>query len=91
MLFDMGHIEENLYLVCALLNLGTCASAAFEGTLSNQLFNLDGKEETIIYSQTLGTIEPSTYQRLLNLLNRIYRYKNTLKHLTLTMMVRILR
>ena len=57
MLFDMGHIGENLYLVCALLNLGTCASAAFEGTLSNQLFNLDGKEETIIYSQTLGTIE----------------------------------
>ena len=56
MLFDMGHIGENLYLVCALLNLGTCASAAFEGTLSNQLFNLDGKEETIIYSQTLGTI-----------------------------------
>ena len=55
MLFDMGHIGESLYLVCALLNLGTCASAAFEGTLSNKLFNLDGKEETIIYSQTLGT------------------------------------
>ena len=57
MLFDMGHIGENLYLVCALLNLGTCASATFEGTLSNQLFNLDGKEETIIYSQTLSTIK----------------------------------
>lgn len=55
MLFDMGHIGENLYLVCALLNLGTCASATFEGTLSNKLFNLDGKEETIIHSQTLGT------------------------------------
>ena len=57
MLFDMGHIGENLYLVCTLLNLGTCASAAFEGTLSNKIFNLDGKEETIIYSQTLSTIE----------------------------------
>lgn len=57
MLFDMGHVGENLYLVSSLLHLGTCASAAFEGDLCNKLFGLDGKEETMMYSQTLGTID----------------------------------
>lgn len=56
MLFDMGHVGENLYLSATLLHLGTCASAAFEGQLCNELFGLDGEEETMMYSQTLGTI-----------------------------------
>lgn len=55
-LIDMGHVGEALYLACAATGLGTCGIGAYEQTLCNELFGLDGKEEYIVYTETVGTI-----------------------------------
>jgi len=55
-LIDAGHIDQNLYLACTALGLGTCAVAAFDGPLCDQLFGLDGEEEFTAYTAPVGTI-----------------------------------
>ena len=55
-LIDSGHITQNLYVACASANLGTCAIAAVETELCNQMFHLDGEEEFIFYAATAGKI-----------------------------------
>ena len=55
-LIDLGHVGEALYLACASVGLGTCGIGAFEQDLCNELFGLDGKEEYIVYTETVGTI-----------------------------------
>lgn len=55
-LVDMGHVGENLYLACSALNLGTCGIGAYDQNLCDTLFDLDGEEEYIIYTETVGTI-----------------------------------
>lgn len=55
-LIDAGHVGQNLYLACAALGLGTCAVAAFDMELSDQIFGLDGEEEYTIYTFPVGTI-----------------------------------
>lgn len=51
---DAGHIAENLYLAAEALGLGVCAIGAFYDDLANDLFGLDGREETVIYMATAG-------------------------------------
>ena len=41
---DAGHIGQNLYLACTALGLGTCAIAAYDNTVCDPLFELDGNE-----------------------------------------------
>ena len=55
-LVDMGHVGENLYLACAATNIGTCGIGSYDQKLCDDLFGLDGKDEYIIYTQTVGTI-----------------------------------
>ncbi len=55
-LMDVGHVGENLYLACAALGLGTCGVASFNEQCGNQLFELDGEEEYLIYTALVGTI-----------------------------------
>lgn len=55
-LVDMGHVGENLYLACAATNIGTCGIGAYEQKFCDALFGLDGEEEFIIYTETVGTI-----------------------------------
>ena len=57
-LADMGHVGENLYLACAALGLGTCGIGAYDQKLCDEAFGLDGDEEFVVYSQTVGTIRP---------------------------------
>ena len=52
----MGHVGENLYLACSALNLGTYGIGAYDQNLCDTLFDLDGEEEYIIYTETVGTI-----------------------------------
>lgn len=54
---DMGHVGENLYLGCSALDLGTCGIGAFDQELCDKTFELDGEEEFIIYSQSVGTVK----------------------------------
>jgi len=55
-LIDAGHVGQNLYLACAALGLGTCAIAAFDSALCDAIFGLDGEEEFMVYTSTVGTI-----------------------------------
>lgn len=55
-LIDAGHVDQNLYLACTALSLGTCAIAAFDGTVCDGIFGLDGDEEFTVYCAPVGTI-----------------------------------
>ena len=55
-LIDAGHVGQNLYLACTALGLGTCAIAAFVGTICDSIFGLDGDEEFTVYCAPIGTI-----------------------------------
>ena len=53
---DAGHVGQNLYLACTALNIGTCAIAAYDNTICDPLFELDGNEEFIMYTAPVGTV-----------------------------------
>ena len=55
-LIDAGHVAQNLYLACTALELGTCAIAALDMSVSDSLFGLDGEEEFMVYASPVGTI-----------------------------------
>lgn len=49
MLLDAGHLCQNLYIACEALDLVTCAIAAYDQRLVDDLCQLDGENEFIIY------------------------------------------
>ncbi len=53
---DAGHVCQNLYLACEAIHAGTCAVAAYNQQLCDQLLRLDGKEEFVIYLAPVGKI-----------------------------------
>lgn len=53
---DVGHLCQNLYLACEALGAGTCAIAAYNQELMDQLLNLDGEDEFTIYLAPVGKI-----------------------------------
>lgn len=56
-LVDAGHMDQNLYIACSALGLGTCAIGAFSDEPCNALFGLDGEEEFIVYVAPVGTFQ----------------------------------
>jgi len=53
---DAGHLCQNLYLACAAINAGTCAIAAYNQTLADELLGVDGEEEFTIYMAPVGKV-----------------------------------
>jgi len=51
---DAAHICQNVLLAAEALNLGACPIGAFFDDEVNQLFQLDGQEETVIYMASVG-------------------------------------
>lgn len=51
---DMGHIGQNLALAATSLRLGTCQIGALFDDEGNQLLNIDGIEESVIYMTVCG-------------------------------------
>jgi SagB-type dehydrogenase family enzyme len=51
---DAGHIAENLALAATSLGLGTCQIGALFDDLSNEVVNIDGTEESVIYMSVVG-------------------------------------
>lgn len=51
---DCGHIGQNLYLAATAMGLGCCGIAAFFDDEVNNLIEVDGVEETVIYLATVG-------------------------------------
>lgn len=60
---DAGHVGQNLYLACTALGLGTCAIAAYDNTICDPMFELDGNEEFVMYTSPVGTISLSNQQK----------------------------
>jgi SagB-type dehydrogenase family enzyme len=56
---DAGHVCQNLYLACEAVGAGTCAIAAYNQTLVDDLLGVDGNEEFSIYIAPVGKIIPS--------------------------------
>ncbi|RPI19860.1 MAG: SagB/ThcOx family dehydrogenase [Ignavibacteriae bacterium] len=51
---DAGHVCQNLYLCAETINCGTCAIAAYNDNELNNILELDGKEQFVIYLATVG-------------------------------------
>jgi SagB-type dehydrogenase family enzyme len=54
---DAGHVCQNLYLACVAINAGTCAVAAYNQTLMDELLNVDGDDEFVIYIAPVGKVK----------------------------------
>ena len=53
---DAGHVCQNLYLACEAINAGTCAVAAYNQTLMDQLLRVDGNDEFTVYMAPVGKV-----------------------------------
>jgi SagB-type dehydrogenase family enzyme len=55
-LLDAGHVCQNLYLASAAIGAGTCAIAAYNQELMDQLLRVDGHDEFAIYLAPVGKV-----------------------------------
>ena len=55
-LIDAGHVCQNLYLACEAIEAGTCAVAAYDQELLDELLNIDGRDEFSVYLAPVGKI-----------------------------------
>ena len=62
-LIDAGHITENLYLASTALNLGGCAIGATDGRYCDEVFEVDGVNESIFYAHPVGTISDEDIEK----------------------------
>ncbi|NMC75473.1 MAG: SagB/ThcOx family dehydrogenase [Geobacteraceae bacterium] len=53
---DAGHVCQNLYLACEAIGAGTCAIAAYNQTLVDELLGVDGYDEFGIYLAPVGKV-----------------------------------
>jgi SagB-type dehydrogenase family enzyme len=53
---DAGHLCQNLYLACEAISAGTCAIAAYNQTLADELLGVDGRDEFCIYLAPVGKV-----------------------------------
>lgn len=57
LLLDAGHVCQNLYLAAEVVGCGTCAIAAFDDDLMNQVLGINGSDQFAIYLATVGKKE----------------------------------
>lgn len=55
-LMDVGHVCQNLYLVCEAIGAGTCGVAAYDQEELDRLIGIDGEDEFVIYLAPVGKI-----------------------------------
>jgi SagB-type dehydrogenase family enzyme len=53
---DAGHICQNLYTAAGAIGAGTCAVGAFDQVKMNEILNVDGEDEFVIYMAPVGKI-----------------------------------
>ncbi|MEI6207413.1 MAG: SagB/ThcOx family dehydrogenase [Desulfuromonadales bacterium] len=53
---DAGHVCQNLYLACEAVGAGTCAIAAYNQPLVDDLLGVDGDEEFCVYIAPVGKV-----------------------------------
>lgn len=57
MLLDVGHVCQNLYLACEGIGCGACAIGAYIQEAFDELLNIDGQDEYVIYISAVGKVE----------------------------------
>ncbi len=53
---EAGHVCQNLYLACEAIGAGTCAIAAYDQKIMDQLIGVDGVDEFTIYLSPVGKV-----------------------------------
>jgi SagB-type dehydrogenase family enzyme len=53
---DAGHLCQNLYLACEAIGAGTCAIAAYNQELCDELVGADGSDELVVYLAPVGKV-----------------------------------
>ncbi len=53
---DAGHVCQNLYLACEAIGSGTCAIAAYNQDLADELVAVDGNQEFTVYIAPVGKV-----------------------------------
>lgn len=56
-LMDAGHVCQNLYLAVEAIGCGTCAVAAYNQELMDELVRVDGTDEFTVYMAPVGKCE----------------------------------
>ena len=56
-LMDLGHLSQNIYLVCSALNIGCCEINGFNDFLFNDLIDIDGLRESTLITFAIGNKE----------------------------------
>jgi len=56
-LLDAGHVCQNLYLACEAVGAGACAVAAYDQEKIDQLLELNGDDEFVIYTAAVGKLK----------------------------------
>ncbi len=51
---ESGHLAQNIYLICAALDLRCCAIGGFRDDIINSILDIDGIKESIIYVLACG-------------------------------------
>ena len=54
---DAGHVCQNLYIACTSIGAGTCAIAAYNQQMADQLLDVDGEEEFVVYMAPVGKVK----------------------------------
>ncbi len=57
MALDAGHLCQNLYLACEAISCGTCAIAAYNQELADDLLEVEGNEEFTVYLAPVGKVK----------------------------------
>lgn len=53
-MIEAGHLGQNIYLVCSALGIGCCAIGGYKDDRLNQLLDIDGIDEAIVYAIAVG-------------------------------------
>lgn len=53
---DAGHICQNLYTASGAIGAGTCAVGAFDQNKMNEILDMDGDDEFVVYMAPVGKI-----------------------------------
>ena len=62
-LVDLGHVGENIYLASTSIGLGTCGIGACVTSICDEMFELDGENEFILYSQPVGKVNSEDFAK----------------------------
>ncbi len=53
-LFEAGHLGQNIYLVSKALGLKCCAIGGFDDDKFHELLDIDGDNEAVLYAFAMG-------------------------------------